>query len=66
MDSTPSLHMLLSIHEIKGKISEQLTLLGWGSSADLVKNRRVLCSYFLKNDAILMCEPLIQKVRLSR
>ena len=38
-----------------GKKSEQLTLPGWGSCADLAKNRRVLCSWcdLLKNVAIL-------------
>ena len=50
------------------KRSEQLTLLGWVSCADLVKNRRVLCCCcdLFKNGAIAMCEPLTQKIRFSR
>ena len=38
-----------------GQRSEQLPLPGWGSCADLVKNRGVLCSWcdLFKNDAIL-------------
>ena len=40
--SSPSLHILLYL--FTGKRSEQLTLPGWSTCADLVKNRGVLCS----------------------
>ena len=41
--SAPSLHILLYL--FMGKRSDQLTLPGWGSCADLVRNRGVLCSW---------------------
>ena len=65
--SAPSLRKLLCIYSW-GKRSEQLTLLGWGSGADFVKNRGVLCCCcdHFKNNVRVMWEPLTQKISISR